>query len=172
MSAGGALLELARRHGIEPGYHDIWGHWHPLAEGTARALLAAMGVDASDDGTVDEALARSEHSGWDTLLPPVVVAREGDAAQVVLCLPAARDGDALAWTLELEDGARRDGEARADLHGGRARLGAEAGRPRERERHQRHQQAQHGARDHAGAQQREHLRPAVARAAPPAAAVL
>ncbi len=114
MSAGGALLELARRHGIEPGYHDIWGHWHPLAEGTARALLAAMGVDASDDGAVDEALARSEHSGWDTLLPPVVVAREGDAAQVVLCLPAARDGDALAWTLELEDGARRDGEARAD----------------------------------------------------------
>ena len=41
MSAQGLLLELAQRHGIEHGYHDIWGTWHALSADTARSLLGA-----------------------------------------------------------------------------------------------------------------------------------
>lgn len=36
------LHELAARCGIAAGYHDIWGVYHPTAEYTYRALLAAM----------------------------------------------------------------------------------------------------------------------------------
>ena len=36
--AEGALLALAECHGIEPGYHDIWGTWHPLTVHTAKTI--------------------------------------------------------------------------------------------------------------------------------------
>ena len=42
------LAELAHRHAIELGYHDIWGGWHEIPEATLRALLAAMQVPATD----------------------------------------------------------------------------------------------------------------------------
>jgi len=43
------LERLARHYGIEPGYHDVWGNWHAASEETLRTLLAAMGIDASDE---------------------------------------------------------------------------------------------------------------------------
>jgi len=43
------LERLAALHGVEPGYHDVFGKWHATPEACHRALLEAMGVDASGD---------------------------------------------------------------------------------------------------------------------------
>jgi 4-alpha-glucanotransferase len=36
--------------GIDDGYHDVGGTWHPTSDDTRRALRAAMAEDPSDDG--------------------------------------------------------------------------------------------------------------------------
>ena len=52
------LERLAELHGVEPGYHDVFGKWHAPSEETRRALLAAMGVDAATPEAIDAALDR------------------------------------------------------------------------------------------------------------------
>ncbi|WP_212757112.1 malto-oligosyltrehalose synthase [Usitatibacter rugosus] len=43
MRTPGPHDELLEQHGIEPGYHDVFGTWHATPEETARILAAAMG---------------------------------------------------------------------------------------------------------------------------------
>lgn len=38
------LTSLAARYGIEPGYHDVFGNWHPLPEITLNKLVQAIGT--------------------------------------------------------------------------------------------------------------------------------
>ena len=34
------LLALAGEHGVEPGYHDIWGHWHEASDAALRGVFS------------------------------------------------------------------------------------------------------------------------------------
>jgi (1->4)-alpha-D-glucan 1-alpha-D-glucosylmutase len=110
MNPDSPLARLAEACGIEAGYHDIWGTWHPLSDDTARHLLAAMGLDVSDEHAMDTALQRRHAARWLTLAPPVYVLREGKTA----CLPLAFSGDdesaAISWQVRAEDGAQHTGE--------------------------------------------------------------
>lgn len=36
------LTEVARQWGIEPGYHDVFGTWHPAPEATVQKVIAAL----------------------------------------------------------------------------------------------------------------------------------
>ena len=71
------LERLAALHGIEPGYHDVFGAWHAPSEATQRALLAAMGVDERSSEAIDTALAEHEREHWSRVLPAVAVLRSG-----------------------------------------------------------------------------------------------
>ncbi|MFM2044974.1 MAG: hypothetical protein RLY86_3550 [Pseudomonadota bacterium] len=51
------LQRLAALAGIEPGYTDVWGVFHPVTERTIRAVLAAMGIPAETPAAVAAALA-------------------------------------------------------------------------------------------------------------------
>ena len=55
MAEADALGRLARLHGIEPVWHDIWGGHHEVAPETLRALLAAMHVPAATDEQAQKA---------------------------------------------------------------------------------------------------------------------
>jgi len=110
VNATGDLLALARLHGIDSGYHDIWGTWHPLTQDTALALLRAMGVHASDEQSLRSALAHARAQDWSTGLAPVSVAREGQDIRLALCLPQACDAEIAHWRLQLEDAGERDGQ--------------------------------------------------------------
>jgi len=100
-----ALKRLAAACGIEPLWHDIWGHAHEVPEPSLRALLAAMKVRAEDDAQVQQALRERESAAWREPLPPVVVVREAVlAAQVLLRLPQEQDADELTWRLLEENG--------------------------------------------------------------------
>jgi len=36
------VTAVARQWGIEPGYHDVFGHWHPAPEATVQNVMAAL----------------------------------------------------------------------------------------------------------------------------------
>ena len=111
MNADGELLELATVHGIETGYHDIWGTWHPLSHSSAIALLRGMGVPVDDAASIAGALGHARGRDWQSMLPPVHIAREGESIGLPLCLPGACDSHIARWHLQLEDGGERSGEA-------------------------------------------------------------
>jgi (1->4)-alpha-D-glucan 1-alpha-D-glucosylmutase len=109
-----ALLELAAHHGIETGYHDIWGTWRALSTVGARTLLEALGVAAHDDDAVSVGIARAADRDWQTLLPPVVVVRDGDVLQVPVCVDVEGLGVGLQWTVHWENGDETHGEAQPE----------------------------------------------------------
>jgi (1->4)-alpha-D-glucan 1-alpha-D-glucosylmutase len=107
------LLSLARVHGIEAGYHDIWGGWHEASDATLRAILACMACPAHDDDAVERALRASREESGQQPLPPVIVRREKpDRAPVRGNVDRARASRALHWRIELESGEAQRHEAR------------------------------------------------------------
>lgn len=124
MSADAALLELAVTAGIRPSYHDTTGALHRLTPETARALLAAMGLDAGTPAAVDRTLAERRADRYGRRFPHWLL---GEPEQAV-AVPG--DGQ-VAYEITLEDGATLEGVGTGALpplpmgrH--RARLGGEA----------------------------------------------
>lgn len=112
------LESLAARYGIEPGYTDVAGVWHPTSSDTRRVLLRAMGVEASTAAAARSALAHVEAAEQATpLVPTVIIADTGAGADIRV---AAADGTALSHVLTLETGETRTGTA--DARGGSVRL--------------------------------------------------
>ncbi|NNM01839.1 MAG: 4-alpha-glucanotransferase, partial [Gammaproteobacteria bacterium] len=109
MNGDSPLARLAVTHGIEPGYHDIWGNYHALSEDAARTLLAAMGVAADDDEDTERALGAHAAAMWARLLPPVCVRREDEGPWLALTCSDREAGATLEWRLRLEDGSEHSG---------------------------------------------------------------
>lgn len=114
-SARERLLWLAAAHGIEAGYHDIWGHRHEAPDATLRALLGDLGVAARSDADVERELAATHLRYWGRLAEPVV-AVQADSTPVSLLLRLARRGagERISWRLHAESGATAHGEAEVD----------------------------------------------------------
>ena len=103
------LEALARLHGIETGYHDIWGQWRPASEETLHALLAAMGVEARDPEAVEARLRAHEREIWHRVVAPVTVLRASQLASGVrIQLQEGAQQRALAWRLNEEGGEVRE----------------------------------------------------------------
>ena len=103
------LSDLAALHGIEPGYHDVWGHWHATPDAAHRALLAAMGVQAPDDDAIESALAQARRRRWSQVLPPVTVMRRTKLREGIrVQLPQSALGRPLAWRIVEESGEERE----------------------------------------------------------------
>jgi len=101
MTGHDALRALATRCGIAA----------DAPETTCRALLAAMRLPL--DAQAPEAILRElEDADWRQVLPPVLVAREGEAPRVPLSLPETLAATTWRWTLRREDGATTSGETR------------------------------------------------------------
>ncbi|UCH48560.1 MAG: 4-alpha-glucanotransferase [Betaproteobacteria bacterium] len=113
MSPDSPLARLAVAYGIEPGYHDIWGNWHGLTETTARRVLGAMGIDASNDDAVEAALRAHRAGQWTRMLPPVCVRRESEPAWLPLTLTDVQEGAELQWRLREENGSEHRGALEA-----------------------------------------------------------
>ncbi|MCC6611095.1 MAG: malto-oligosyltrehalose synthase [Burkholderiales bacterium] len=110
MSDPARLAELVRLHGIAPDYFDIWGNRHAVPEATLLPLLAAFGLEIGETQSLEAALAASATARWREILPPVVVAEEGDGAwKVRVALDAARDAARLGWRLIEEGGTVHEG---------------------------------------------------------------
>jgi 4-alpha-glucanotransferase len=100
-----ALVELARAYGVATEYWDWQGRHVLVPSTTIRAVLSALGVDASTDEAVQVGLEQADARPWRRTLPPVVVARQGWTPWVPVHLPYG--ASVTAW-VELEGGGRRD----------------------------------------------------------------
>lgn len=114
-SARERLKWLASAHGIEPGFHDIWGRHHEAPEATLRALLRELGVPADSAADVDRGLAATHRRYWCRLAEPVVAVAAGAAPLEVLVRIARRGaGERIAWDLRIEAGEPAGGDADID----------------------------------------------------------
>ncbi|MDI2127347.1 4-alpha-glucanotransferase [Yinghuangia seranimata] len=102
----GDLARLAGAFGVATEHHGWRGDVVYADEETVRAVLGALGVDASTPDAVRHALVAHEAARRGRLLPPVIVTRAGRAeAFAAHCEPGAR----VELWIELEDGGvRRD----------------------------------------------------------------
>jgi (1->4)-alpha-D-glucan 1-alpha-D-glucosylmutase len=103
--------QLAASYAIEQSYQDIWGQPHRIASATKRALLAAMGVDTTNEETLATALAAEESRPWRRLLAPVLVTRTpASPLRLTLQVPRSRSKSHFAWELREEGGRTQQGE--------------------------------------------------------------
>ncbi|MCE0485390.1 4-alpha-glucanotransferase [Ornithinimicrobium sediminis] len=97
-----SLTELAHAHGVATEFWD-WQGRHTLVSAEAiRAVLWALGVDASDDEAATAALAERQVEAWRRALPPVYVVPEGREPRVPLHVDAGQE--AVLASVRLESG--------------------------------------------------------------------
>jgi hypothetical protein len=94
--------------GIELEFRDARGEIVRASRETQRRLLAAMGVDAADEGAATAALEVLDRAEWERALPPVVVLRSQDDPPSVELTLRAGTGE-ISWHVQLEDGGERSG---------------------------------------------------------------
>jgi 4-alpha-glucanotransferase len=104
-----ALIDrLARLRGIGDAYHDYRGDLQHFSVATKASILRAMGCAVDDAAALKAEAEQLEAARFHRFMPAVVVSRSGEVRFEINI--AARDfGAALLWSLELEDGTRREG---------------------------------------------------------------
>jgi len=97
------LRALAVKAGIAVEWTDLRSVSHTVAPETLRGLLATLGLPCGSRGELRDSFARLEATHESTAVPPLLVARLGEA----FGLPAAL-GQAGGAKLRLEDGSEHD----------------------------------------------------------------
>jgi 4-alpha-glucanotransferase len=100
------LDRVAAGRGIEPGYWDIFGHYHETPDSTRQTILGAMGIAAGSAAELEASVAAAERREWERLLPPSVVAGERDEVELPLQVPAESLGERARIEIDCEDGRR------------------------------------------------------------------
>ena len=101
---------LSREYGIQESAQDARGEKLITSSETKLAMLAAMGVDASNEASALAALKALEEAEWSTPLPPVVVVY-ADAQPIQIPIVRPEGTGVVHWLLTLEDGTKRSGES-------------------------------------------------------------
>ena len=106
------LIRLAKACGVSTSYIDQLGAYVEIRDEVLVAVLASLGVDASNPASISKSLLETECRQREQLVPPTVLAITGRANNV----PLRCSADALvALTLALEDGTAYAGDLRANL---------------------------------------------------------
>ncbi len=99
---------LARQRGIGDAYHDYRGELRHFGAATKTAILRAMGCAVDDPAALEASVQALEIARWGRLLPQIAAAR-GARIGVDLNVPAHESASSFSWTVDLEDGTRREG---------------------------------------------------------------
>ena len=106
------LIRLAKACGVSTSYIDQLGAYVEIRDEVLVAVLASLGVDASNPAAISKSLLETECRQREQLVPPTVLAITGRANNV----PLRCSADALvALTLALEDGTAYASDLRANL---------------------------------------------------------
>ncbi len=132
------LDRAAAAHGIEPGFWDIWGHYHDTTAGRQAGHPARHGVRRRQRGELERSLAARDppRMGAPGCRPPSSTG-ESDSVELAAEVPAERLGERAHIAIRREDGAvhrirsQPAGPAADRLRrNGRPHLGAQTGAPR------------------------------------------
>ncbi|MDB4877536.1 MAG: 4-alpha-glucanotransferase [Gemmatimonadetes bacterium] len=96
------LERLATRVGILPDYFDQSGTKHRTTDETRRALLAALGFDATTEEDAEDALARLDAEASRELMPPVRVIEIGNLTHERFDVRTPRSRARGPWRLDIE----------------------------------------------------------------------
>ena len=99
------LETLAEICGLQTHFWDWKGNPAAASSETVVAILAAMGVDASDDDAVERSLVARADMPWRRPLPAGTVVEQGLTATIDAHVPAGMPAE---LTIRLEDGGQRD----------------------------------------------------------------
>jgi 4-alpha-glucanotransferase len=100
------LEQLADAHRVGTTFKGWDGRPARVAPETLVTVLAALGVDASSDASIGQALTDVEDGPWRSVLPAVVVVRRSDLDPVVLHVPVGAEVE--FWAVD-EDGVHYTG---------------------------------------------------------------
>jgi len=92
-----ALYELAYAQGVYAEFHDLNGQRHPTSHETLKALLAALGIDASTEGMITASLQEHHDQQATRLLAEEYVIQAGQTNAVAV-------SQACDWALLSEAG--------------------------------------------------------------------
>jgi len=98
------LVELAHAHGVATEFWDWQGHHVEVSRATVVAVLAALGIDAGTEESVEVALAEVQDRSWRRTLQDVQVIRAGTGGRVLVHVP---HGEPVEVRLLQEDGLQR-----------------------------------------------------------------
>jgi 4-alpha-glucanotransferase len=99
------LVELATAHGVATDFWDWRGRHVVVPRESVEAVLAALGVAAHTEESVQAALTDVRDAPWRRTLPPCVVVRAGREAGIPVHVP---HGDPVRVHVVLEVGGRVD----------------------------------------------------------------
>ncbi|MGB3827350.1 MAG: 4-alpha-glucanotransferase [Ornithinimicrobium sp.] len=99
-----SLSRLAQAYGVATEFWDWQGNYRPVSAATVRAVLSALGVDATDDHQASIALQTANDAPWRRLVPPVVVVEQGSRPLVHV---HAADRETVSVTVHTEEGDTR-----------------------------------------------------------------
>ena len=100
------LEQLAEAHRVGTTFKGWDGEPARVTPETLVTVLAALGVDASSDAAIEQALEDVGTGPWRSVLPTVVVVRQSDVDPVMLHVPAGAEVE--FWAVD-EDGIRYTG---------------------------------------------------------------
>jgi 4-alpha-glucanotransferase len=109
-SFGQLLDRAASLCGIDPGYWDIWGRYHPTAPEVKRAILSSMGLDTSSPERLQKSLHARESAEWVRLLPACLVVSESAARDFFLNIASDSLDEPVKISLRCEDGSSEEFE--------------------------------------------------------------
>src|SRR5580692_1764106 len=99
---------MAAIRGLGDAYHDYRGELKVFSLQTKIAVLRAMGCAVDDAAALAANFCELEVARWRNFLPPVAAARAARIG-IDINVTAGELGAAMAWSVLLEDGSRRDG---------------------------------------------------------------
>ena len=95
------LQRLADAHGVGTSFQGWDGLPHSVGQATLIKVLAALGVEAHTNQHIEAALEDADLAPWRRMLPPAVVIKQGEPAQVPVHVP---DSAIARLTITLEGG--------------------------------------------------------------------
>ena len=148
-----ALDRLSNRLGILPAYLDYRGQPHRASDETWRAIVAAMGIDATTDARAIEALRALESWDAERVIDPSAVVVHDDPACNRLHVNASSVATTGRWRLDVEREGH-DGSASTDGSWHSARFAIDIPEPLARGYHTLRLILSHGGREHVAIQRR------------------
>ncbi len=104
-----SIEQLAQLHGIGESYHDWRGELREVSIESRSAILAALGVDTSDERAVESAISKYATIRWTHMVPTVTVVELQGPITVPIAVSRDLRARTLEWTLTLESGEMREG---------------------------------------------------------------
>ncbi len=108
------LRELARSYGVQLEYVAMDGKSRPASTGSLLGVLRALGAELDSEADAPRALIQRNLAVWRRRIEPVIVAWEGEPAEVEVRLPAKMTPAQLTCRLWIEAGAPHEWTVRPD----------------------------------------------------------